>query len=114
MKTKFLRVIGLLAIVMLIAMPVIAQDNFPDPEDDIPIDGGLTLLLAAGAGYGAKKLRDKKRKMEEIVIYNNYSLKGIAAMQYLFYNININLLKQIDFYTDYLSGKLNNITPIIG
>lgn len=35
-------------------------------------------------------------------------------MQYLFYNININLLKQIDFYTDYLSGKLNNITPIIG
>ncbi|HMZ45317.1 MAG TPA: hypothetical protein PLU36_00795 [Chitinophagaceae bacterium] len=63
MKTKFLRVIGLLAIVMLIAMPVIAQDNFPDPEDDIPIDGGLTLLLAAGAGYGAKKLRDKKRKM---------------------------------------------------
>ena len=64
MKTKFLRVIGLLAIVMLIAMPVIAQDNFPDPEDDIPVDGGLTLLLAAGAGLGAKKLRDNRKKQQ--------------------------------------------------
>jgi len=62
MKTKLLRVIGVLAIIMLIALPVIAQDNFPEPEDDIPIDGGLTLLLAAGAGYGAKKLREKRKK----------------------------------------------------
>ncbi|HMZ45410.1 MAG TPA: hypothetical protein PLU36_01275 [Chitinophagaceae bacterium] len=61
MKTKLLRVIGVLAIIMLIALPVIAQDNFPEPEDDIPIDGGLTLLLAAGAGYGAKKLREKRK-----------------------------------------------------
>lgn len=62
MKTKLLRVIGVLAIIMLIALPVIAQDNFPEPEDDIPIDGGITLLLAAGAGYGAKKLKEKRRK----------------------------------------------------
>jgi hypothetical protein len=27
---------------------------------DVPIDGGLTLLIAAGAGYGAKKLNKKK------------------------------------------------------
>lgn len=47
---------------MLIAIPVMAQDNFPEPEDDIPIDGGITLLLAAGAGYGAKKLKEKRRK----------------------------------------------------
>ena len=34
----------------------------PPPPNPIPIDGGVGLLLAAGAGYGIKKLRDKKRK----------------------------------------------------
>ncbi|MCZ2299275.1 MAG: hypothetical protein LC134_07350 [Chitinophagales bacterium] len=62
MKTKLLRVTGVLVIIMLIAIPVMAQDNFPEPEDDIPIDGGITLLLVAGAGYGAKKLKEKRRK----------------------------------------------------
>ena len=33
----------------------------PDPVDT-PIDGGLTLLLAAGAGYGVKKYRDGRKK----------------------------------------------------
>ncbi|MFZ6666410.1 PID-CTERM protein-sorting domain-containing protein [Peijinzhouia sedimentorum] len=32
----------------------------PDVLDN-PIDGGLSLLLGAGAVYGAKKLRDKKK-----------------------------------------------------
>lgn len=62
MKSKFLKLAGILALLMIIALPVMAQDNFPDPEDDIPIDGGLTLLLAAGAGYGAKKLKNKMKK----------------------------------------------------
>jgi len=65
MKTKLLRVAGVLAIAMLIAMPVMAQDNFDNPEDDIPVDGGITLLLAAGAGYGAKKLRDNRKKQQQ-------------------------------------------------
>ena len=31
----------------------------PNPADpDVPIDGGITLLLAAGAGYGLKKIKD--------------------------------------------------------
>ena len=35
----------------------------PDPggDVDVPIDGGLSLLIAAGAGYGAKQLRKKKK-----------------------------------------------------
>ena len=35
----------------------------------VPIDGGLSLVLAAGLGYGAKKIRDynkKKREEEEL------------------------------------------------
>ena len=41
-----------------------AQPGFGGGEDvvDTPIDGGLTLLVAAGVGYGAKKMRDKRKK----------------------------------------------------
>lgn len=37
----------------------------PPPPNDAPIDGGITLLLAAGAAYGVKKYRDS-RKNEEL------------------------------------------------
>ncbi|MFD2786794.1 PID-CTERM protein-sorting domain-containing protein [Hymenobacter rubripertinctus] len=35
----------------------------PDPTDPtaVPIDGGASLLLAAGAAYGLKKLRARRR-----------------------------------------------------
>ncbi|MBS1635501.1 MAG: hypothetical protein JST26_06220 [Bacteroidetes bacterium] len=32
------------------------------PPPCIPIDGGITFLMAAGALYGGKKLYDKKQK----------------------------------------------------
>lgn len=35
------------------------------PPNDIPIDGGLSLLLAAGVGYGIKKVRDSRRQEKE-------------------------------------------------
>ena len=36
----------------------------PDVLDN-PIDGGLSLLLGAGAAYGAKKLRDRRRRSKK-------------------------------------------------
>lgn len=33
-----------------------------DPDTGVPVDGGLSLLLAAGAGYGANKLRKHRKK----------------------------------------------------
>lgn len=32
------------------------------PPPCIPIDGGISALIAAGAAYGAKKLYDRKKK----------------------------------------------------
>lgn len=32
------------------------------PPPCIPIDGGISALIAAGAAYGVKKLYDKKKK----------------------------------------------------
>jgi hypothetical protein len=41
----------------------------PDPIDtdttNIPFDGGLSLLLLAGVGYGAKKIRDQRKQKEK-------------------------------------------------
>jgi hypothetical protein len=33
----------------------------PDPTE-IPLDGGVSLLLAGGVAYGVKHLRDRRRK----------------------------------------------------
>ena len=65
-------------VALVAAMPLLgmSQDpsGVPDPGNgggnpdagSVPIDGGLSLLLAAGVGYGAKKLRShNKRKREE-------------------------------------------------
>lgn len=32
-----------------------------DGDEGVPFDGGIGILLAAGAAYGLKKLHDKKR-----------------------------------------------------
>jgi hypothetical protein len=42
-----------------------AVENAPDPgapDPNLPIDGGLSLLLAAGVGYGANRLRKNRKK----------------------------------------------------
>jgi hypothetical protein len=49
--------------------PIFADSNpdgFGDPSgDDVPVDGGLSLFIAAGVGYGIKKAKDlKNRKIE--------------------------------------------------
>lgn len=32
------------------------------PKNSVPIDGGASILLAAGAAYGLKKLRDSRKR----------------------------------------------------
>jgi hypothetical protein len=42
---------------LLASTPLLAQNCNPN----IPIDGGISALLVAGAGYGIKKLNDKRK-----------------------------------------------------
>ena len=61
MKNK----ISLITILMIIAvtlLPFFAMAQDPGGGPDVPIDGGLSLLLAAGAAYGVKKYREGKKK----------------------------------------------------
>lgn len=55
-----------LPILMLVITPMIAIAQ-PDPGDDpdLPIDGGVGLLIAAGVGYGVKMAKDRKAKRAE-------------------------------------------------
>lgn len=42
-----------------------AVENGPapgEPPTNLPVDGGLSLLLAAGVGYGANRLRKNRKK----------------------------------------------------
>ncbi len=52
-----------LILIIILVLPLIsmAQPAFGDDVMDVPVDGGLSLLAAAGIGYGAKKLREKKK-----------------------------------------------------
>lgn len=56
----------------LSAAVVVAQGGPGDPGGDpgggpigaIPVDGGLAFLLAAGVGYGAKKMHERRKSSE--------------------------------------------------
>lgn len=47
-----------LIIFLGVSFAVQAQPEFDPDQEDVPIDGGISVLLAAGLGYGAKKARD--------------------------------------------------------
>ena len=53
---------SLLFLFFLLPSLIYAQPSFGDDVNDVPIDGGLSLLVAAGVGYGAKKLREKRKR----------------------------------------------------
>jgi len=51
----------LLAAILAIPAMSFAMDKH-DPPPGAPLDGGLSILLIAGASYGAKKVADKRKK----------------------------------------------------
>jgi len=77
--TSTLRLVVAAAGVCLLAgglTPVLAQPGSGGPgpgtpvtpvsPTDVPLDGGASLLLAAGAAYGLKRLRRNKRPAESL------------------------------------------------
>lgn len=69
-----------LVMVTFICLPILSNaqldpggdfDPGGDPDVPIPFDGGLSLLLAAGIGYGAKKAYAKRKKAADTVNFNS-------------------------------------------
>jgi hypothetical protein len=58
---------AIIALLLILVFPLLTFAQLGDPggsgggDPDVPIDGGLSLLVAAGVGYGAKQLRRRKK-----------------------------------------------------
>ena len=70
MTPKLVRIFCLFGL-LLVAKFIWAQGPPPPPpapcatppcDLPVPLDGGISLLIAAGIGYGAKKLHDHRKK----------------------------------------------------
>lgn len=56
-----------LFVLLLVCVPIalLAQPGPPDTDVvDTPVDGGLSILAAAGVGYVLKKVTDKKKNRD--------------------------------------------------
>ena len=69
-KKPIVRILPIVALVMMSAQVAMAQPPPPDDPNNVgggtggagvPIDGGLSILLAAGAGLGLKKAWDTRK-----------------------------------------------------
>jgi hypothetical protein len=60
---RLLTIAILTTMMMLIYTPSFAEDPDPwnDSEEDTPIDGGTSLLVATAVGYGIKKAREARK-----------------------------------------------------
>lgn len=55
----------ILAFSLMIGVTVQAQGGVEgDPDDPVPFDGGISLMLAAGVGYGVKKVADARKRKQ--------------------------------------------------
>ena len=64
---KFMRI---LCILMIASLPVLAQEEELGVDSaptmgDVPVDGGLSLLLAAGAAFGGRRLYRQGAKQRQ-------------------------------------------------
>ena len=52
---------------LLLCFPslLFAQGDPGGDPDVVPVDGGLSILAAAGVAYGVKKIRDYRKKKSE-------------------------------------------------
>jgi hypothetical protein len=62
---KFLPLVLVVAILFFPVLVHAQQPPDPGGDPDVPVDGGLSLLLAAGIGYGVKKIHDKRKNKSE-------------------------------------------------
>ncbi len=57
---QLIKVLYLLIVFVSITGILHAQPSDPGGDVDAPIDGGLSLLIAGGVGYGIKKVRERR------------------------------------------------------
>ena len=69
-KELFITLIVLMVIFWLVPSIVHAQGDPGGDPDTVPVDGGLTILAAAGVAYSVKKLKDYRKKKNNNAQHN--------------------------------------------
>ena len=65
--TKWLIIPAVLLIIFCFAPSLLFAQGDPGGDPDVvPVDGGLSILAAAGVAYGVKKIRDYRKKKSEV------------------------------------------------
>jgi hypothetical protein len=62
---QFIKIIYLLIVFVSITGILHSQPTGPGTDPDVPIDGGISLLIAGGVIYGVKELRKKRNNNSE-------------------------------------------------
>ena len=64
LKNKYrVIIVTILVLAVTLMLPYFAMAQDPGGGPDAPIDGGLSLLLAAGTAYGVKRYKNNKRNV---------------------------------------------------
>lgn len=65
--SKLKKILVVFVACMGISTVAFSDSNNPFEKDDviIPLDGGVSILIAAGVAYGAKKYRDFRKNKKE-------------------------------------------------
>lgn len=66
MKYSILFRLLILVAILALSSTLQAQPGFDDDVVDTPVDGGVGLLIAAGVGFGYRKIRDGVAKIKNI------------------------------------------------
>ena len=59
-QSQLIKILFLLLVFITIHSIGAYAQTSPGGDPDVPIDGGISVLLAAGVGYGIKELRKKR------------------------------------------------------
>ncbi|MEI8280252.1 MAG: hypothetical protein WCG87_10855 [Bacteroidota bacterium] len=71
-------IFGLIVPTYVIAQPPpFDNGSGGDTQDTVPLDGGISLLLIAGVGYGVKKVHQKRLQVQQVNIeqHSTYQVK---------------------------------------
>ena len=52
----------MIILTLLISLNAFSQSDMDDGDGTVPVDGGISILLAAGAAYGGRKLHVAARR----------------------------------------------------
>lgn len=52
----------MIILTLLISLNAFSQDDPADGDGTVPVDGGISILLLAGAAYGVKRVKEYRKR----------------------------------------------------